>query len=71
MITYSYRCEACRHEWEIEQRISDDALRFCPVCEQPFAARVPPREPPPVHYKCVGWTPRFDRANGKDKAWNR
>lgn len=70
MLTYAYRCEACLNEWDAEQRISDDALRFCPVCHQPFATRIPPRDPPPVHFKGTGWTPNAGRAlKGKEGKW--
>lgn len=30
---YEYRCEACGHELEAKQRITEDALVTCPSCE--------------------------------------
>ncbi len=34
MPIYEYRCEACGHELEQLQRISDEPLRDCPECGQ-------------------------------------
>lgn len=35
MPIYEYRCEACGHEFETMQKISEDALKDCPECHQP------------------------------------
>ena len=32
MPVYEYACEKCKHEFEAEQRISDDPIRTCPQC---------------------------------------
>jgi putative FmdB family regulatory protein len=32
MPTYEYACEKCRHEFEAEQRITDDPVKTCPKC---------------------------------------
>ena len=32
MPTYEYACEKCQHEFEAEQRITDDPIRTCPSC---------------------------------------
>ncbi len=32
MPIYEYLCEKCGHEFEREQRISEDPLRSCPAC---------------------------------------
>ena len=32
MPTYGYRCGSCGHEFEIQQRITDQALARCPKC---------------------------------------
>ncbi len=34
MPIYEYRCEACGHELEALQKMSDDLLTDCPECEQ-------------------------------------
>ncbi len=35
MPIYEYQCSACGHEFESIQRISDDPLKDCPVCQKP------------------------------------
>jgi putative FmdB family regulatory protein len=30
--TYGYRCEKCGHEFDVWQRMSDEAKADCPVC---------------------------------------
>jgi putative FmdB family regulatory protein len=32
MPTYSYRCTACDHAFDIQQAFSDDSLTHCPAC---------------------------------------
>ena len=32
---YEYRCEACGHELEALQKVSDDPLSDCPACGRP------------------------------------
>ncbi len=34
MPIYEYRCEACNHELEALQKMSDDPLTECPECKQ-------------------------------------
>jgi len=31
-MTYEYRCEACDHEWEQQQRITEESQKDCPRC---------------------------------------
>lgn len=40
MPIYEYRCDACGGEMEKLQRISDDKLVDCPVCEEPGLKRL-------------------------------
>jgi putative FmdB family regulatory protein len=35
MPIYEYRCEACGHQEEFLQRVSEPPLTECPVCRQP------------------------------------
>lgn len=35
MPIYEYQCQACEHELEALQKISDPALTDCPSCQQP------------------------------------
>jgi putative FmdB family regulatory protein len=30
---YGYRCSSCGHEFEIQQRMSDEPLKVCPKCQ--------------------------------------
>ena len=32
MPIYEYQCEKCSHEFELEQRITDDPVKTCPKC---------------------------------------
>ena len=32
MPIYEYACGKCEHEFEVEQRISDDPIKTCPEC---------------------------------------
>jgi putative FmdB family regulatory protein len=40
MPTYEYRCNACGHELEAFQKITEDALRECPECGKPALERL-------------------------------
>ena len=39
MPTYDYRCDACGHTWDIEQRMTEDAIKKCPKCGKLKAKR--------------------------------
>ena len=32
MPIYEYACDKCSHEFEVEQRITDDPMKTCPEC---------------------------------------
>lgn len=34
MPTYDYQCDACSHEFELFQRISEDPVKKCPECKK-------------------------------------
>lgn len=38
-MTYEYLCQACGHEWEAEQAISEAPLKRCPACSKHKAKR--------------------------------
>jgi putative FmdB family regulatory protein len=40
MPVYEYYCQACDHEWEREQRISEDPVKSCPKCKARKAKRL-------------------------------
>ena len=39
MPTYDYQCDACGHQWELFQRITEDPIRQCPECKKKKAVR--------------------------------
>jgi putative FmdB family regulatory protein len=39
-MTYEYRCTACTHTWEAEQRLTDKPLTTCPSCKAQAAKRL-------------------------------
>lgn len=39
-MTYEYRCNSCNHQWEKEQKISDNAITTCPKCASNSAKRL-------------------------------
>ena len=39
-MVYEYACVECQHEWEAEQRITEDPLRQCPACGKNTAKRL-------------------------------
>lgn len=40
MPTYEYECEACGHDFERFQKMSDDPVEECPECEEPEVRRI-------------------------------
>lgn len=40
MPTYEYRCDACGHEFTIEQRITEPRLTRCPSCDKDALVRL-------------------------------
>ena len=40
MPTYEYVCDACDHEFELLQRMSDPAVRKCPKCKKLKVRRI-------------------------------
>ena len=40
MPTYDYRCNACGHEFELFQSMSDKVKRKCPKCNKPTLERL-------------------------------
>lgn len=39
-MTYEYICKNCSHTWEVEQKITDQAINICPKCNQLTAKRL-------------------------------
>jgi len=36
MPIYEYQCEACDHKMEKLQKLSDESLKVCPICNEPM-----------------------------------
>jgi putative FmdB family regulatory protein len=53
MPTYEYRCNACAHEFEAEQRMSADPLKKCPECGKSKLERL--ISATAFHLKGGGW----------------
>ena len=54
MPTYSYRCTECGHEFDIQQRITEDALKDCPECKKEALKKVI-KSTGGFHLKGSGW----------------
>jgi putative FmdB family regulatory protein len=39
MPTYDYICDACQHEWELFQKITEESVKKCPECNKKKAVR--------------------------------
>jgi putative FmdB family regulatory protein len=72
MPVYEYICKACDHEFEREQRISDNPIKKCPVCGAMKAKRLISRTS--FVLKGGGWysdlysSPRSDSSKGESRA---
>jgi len=40
MLTYTYRCIECDHQFETKQSIKDDPLTDCPECGKPTLKKI-------------------------------
>ena len=65
MPTYTYRCDACGHQFEAVQRFSDDPLRECPSCGGVVRRVI---QPVGVVFKGSGWYITDSRPKPKDDA---
>jgi putative FmdB family regulatory protein len=53
MPIYEYRCQMCQHEFEIMQKISEDALKHCPECGKDTLTKLISRSS--FQLKGTGW----------------
>ncbi len=53
MPIYEYACGACGHQFELTQRITEDAISECPECSKPEAKRL--ISATAFHLKGSGW----------------
>lgn len=63
MPIYEYRCDACSHQLEVLQKLSDPALTDCPACEQPVLKRL--ISPVGFRLKGGGWYETDFKSNNK------
>jgi putative FmdB family regulatory protein len=49
---YEYRCNDCGHQFEVNQRMSDDPLTECPVCQGQVQKVL---FAPAIHFKGTGF----------------
>lgn len=40
MPIYEYQCSACHHAFDVLQKMSDDAIKQCPECNQDTAVKL-------------------------------
>jgi putative FmdB family regulatory protein len=66
--TYGYRCTNCGHQFEIFQRMSDDALKVCPNCSQSTLKKV--LYPIGVAFKGSGFYTTDYKGAGKSSSEN-
>jgi putative FmdB family regulatory protein len=63
MPVYEYACDKCGHEFEAEQRISDEPIRTCPKCRARKVKRLISRTS--FVLKGSGWYSDLYSSNGK------
>ncbi len=65
MPIYEYRCNACEHEFEVLQSISDDPLTDCPACKQSTLRKK--LSVAAFHLKGTGWYETDFKTKSKEK----
>jgi putative FmdB family regulatory protein len=55
MPTYDYKCDHCDYEFEVKQKMSDEPLTFCPVCNKEKVKKIFKSANKPI-LKGSGWT---------------
>ena len=67
MPIYGYRCSNCGHEFEIQQRMSDDPLKVCPKCQGKLTKMLYPTG---VIFKGSGFYSTDYKGSGKSSSSN-
>ena len=67
MPIYGYRCSNCGHEFEIQQRMSDEPLKVCPQCQGKLTKMLYPTG---VIFKGSGFYSTDYKASGKPASSN-
>src|SRR5579864_873623 len=63
MPIYGYRCSKCGHQFEIQQRMSDEPVTTCPKCQGKLTKVIYPTG---IIYKGSGYYTTDYKAAGKD-----
>ena len=63
MPTYTYRCTACSHQFDIFQKFSDNPLSECPECGSPVRKVF---QPVGIVFKGSGWYVTDSRKSDAD-----
>lgn len=53
MPIYEYQCQACGHQFERMQKMSDEPIKVCPVCEKEAVSKL--ISAPSFQLKGNGW----------------
>jgi len=64
---YGYRCTNCGHQFEIQQRMSDEPLQVCPMCQGKLTKVLYPTG---VIFKGSGFYTTDYKASGKSASGN-
>ena len=67
MPIYGYRCSSCGHEFEIQQRMSDEPLTVCPKCQGKLTKMLYPAG---VIFKGSGFYSTDYKGSGKQESSN-
>lgn len=65
MPIYEYRCTECGHQFEVQQKFSDDPLQVCPNCQGKLRKVF---HPAGVIFKGSGFYTTDYKGGGKDSA---
>ena len=65
MPIYGYRCSSCGHQFEIQQRMSDEPLSVCPKCQGKLTKILYPTG---VIFKGSGFYTTDYKGSGKEPA---
>ncbi len=69
MPIYEYECQACGHQFESTQRITEDPLKDCPTCKKPALQRL--ISATAFHLKGSGWYKDGYNKTGKERTENQ
>ncbi len=67
MPIYGYRCTSCGHQFEIQQRMSDEPLKVCPKCQGKLTKMLYPTG---VIFKGSGFYTTDYKGSGKSESAN-